>query len=159
MLKVIKAGQKGVIATLVTSLSATKAGSAEATSEDLEQSVACFDQPPNSITGPVLNDLVAKVVAFGKKLTVQEARALLEETLQVLVHITKLDDGTDRIVELAEIVGLDRGKIVVSTVFALEIEGFANGYHQCRFRGSGLPPKFLMQLEEWRVPFRLLWLR
>jgi pilus assembly protein CpaF len=161
MVKAIKAGQKGVIASVVAKTPKQNAASAENASEARNQNVQLFwsGKKLNSLTSSVLKELEGKIVTFGQGVTDEGARALLEENLQVLVHIAQLDDGTDRILEVSEVVGLDGEKLVVSVVFALEIQGHENGYHQCRIHASGLPPKFLMQLEERRVPFRLAWLQ
>jgi len=50
--------------------------------------------------------------------------------------------------------------IAISTLFHLEREGRdPRGFFKCRHVGSGLPPKFLEQLEQESVPFKLEWLR
>jgi pilus assembly protein CpaF len=152
LLKSIKAGQNGVIAGLVT--------------DTIWKQFAVNGYLPTSQitygTGfrDELTALEDMVIMFGQQLPRLEARRLLAETLQVMVRITRLDDTSHRISEISEICGLDNEKILVSTVFVLRTEGQDPnyGYHNCRLIGSGLPPKFLQQMQEENVPFQLRWL-
>ncbi len=78
----------------------------------------------------------------------------------MIIQIRRLEDGTRRVTEIAEITGMEGDTIAIATMFHLEREGRdPRGFFKCRHVGSGLPPKFLEQLEQEAVPFKLEWLR
>ncbi len=100
------------------------------------------------------------ILMCGMEMPQKAARELIASALQIIVQIKRLEDGTRRVTEIAEITGMEGDTIAISTMFALEREGRdPRGFFKCRHVGSGLPPKFLEQLEQEAVPFKLEWLR
>ena len=100
------------------------------------------------------------ILMCGMEMPQKAARELIASAIQVIVQIRRLEDGTRRCTEIAEITGMEGDTIAISTMFALEREGRdPRGFFKCRHVGSGLPPKFLEQLEQEAVPFKLEWLR
>ncbi|MBP7578132.1 MAG: CpaF family protein [Candidatus Obscuribacter sp.] len=100
------------------------------------------------------------ILMCGMEMPQKAARELIASAIQVIVQIKRLEDGTRRVTEIAEITGMEGDTIAISTMFALEREGRdPRGFFKCRHVGSGLPPKFLEQLEQEAVPFKLEWLR
>lgn len=96
----------------------------------------------------------------GVDMPAKAVRELVSGALQMIVQIRRLEDGTRRVTELAEITGMEGDVIAINTLFHLEREGRdARGFFKCKHVGSGLPPKFLEQLEQEAVPFKLEWLR
>lgn len=100
------------------------------------------------------------ILMGGMDMPAKAARELIASAIQVIVQIRRLEDGTRRVTEISEITGMEGDTIALSTLFHLEREGRdARGFFKCRHVGSGLPPKFLEQLEQESVPFKLEWLR
>jgi pilus assembly protein CpaF len=100
------------------------------------------------------------ILMSGVEMPAKAARELISSALQVIVQIRRLEDGTRRVTEVSEITGMEGDTIAISTMFHLEREGRdPRGFFKCRHVGSGLPPKFLEQLEQEAVPFKLEWLR
>lgn len=100
------------------------------------------------------------VLMAGVDMPPKAVRELIASALQVIVQIRRLEDGTRRVTEVAEITGMEGDVIAINTMFHLEREGRdARGFFKCKHVGSGLPPKFLDQLEQESVPFKLEWLR
>lgn len=100
------------------------------------------------------------ILMCGMEMPQKAARELIASAIQVIVQISRLEDGTRRVTEIAEITGMEGDTIAISSMFVLEREGRdARGFFKCRHVGSGLPPKFLEQLEQEAVPFKLEWLR
>ena len=100
------------------------------------------------------------ILMGGLDMPAKAARELIASAIQVIVQIKRLEDGTRRVTEVSEITGMEGETIAISTLFHLEREGRdARGFFKCRHVGSGLPPKFLEQLEQESIPFKLEWLR
>jgi pilus assembly protein CpaF len=100
------------------------------------------------------------ILMSGVEMPAKAARELISSAIQVIIQIRRLEDGTRRVTEIAEITGMEGDTIAISTMFHLEREGRdPRGFFKCRHVGSGLPPKFLEQLEQEAVPFKLEWLR
>lgn len=100
------------------------------------------------------------ILMSGVEMPAKAARELIASAIQVIIQIRRLEDGTRRVTEIAEINGMEGDTIAISTMFHLEREGRdPRGFFKCRHVGSGLPPKFLEQLEQEAVPFKLEWLR
>ncbi len=100
------------------------------------------------------------ILMGGMEMPQKAARELIASAIQVIIQIRRLEDGTRRVTEMAEITGMEGEIIALSTLFTLEREGRdPRGFFKCRHIGSGLPPKFLEKLEQEAVPFKLEWLR
>jgi pilus assembly protein CpaF len=100
------------------------------------------------------------ILMSGVEMPAKAARELISSAIQLIVQIRRLEDGTRRVTEISEITGMEGDTIAISTMFHLEREGRdPRGFFKCRHVGSGLPPKFLEQLEQEAVPFKLEWLR
>jgi pilus assembly protein CpaF len=100
------------------------------------------------------------ILMSGIEMPAKAARELIASAIQVIVQIRRLEDGTRRVTEVSEISGMEGDTIAISTMFHLEREGRdPRGFFKCRHVGSGLPPKFLDQLEQEAVTFKLEWLR
>ncbi len=100
------------------------------------------------------------ILMGGMDMPAKAARELIASAIQVIIQIKRLEDGTRRVTEVAEITGMEGETIALATLFHLEREGRdARGFFKCRHVGSGLPPKFMDQIEQEAVPFKLEWLR
>ncbi|MBX9690003.1 MAG: CpaF family protein [Candidatus Obscuribacterales bacterium] len=100
------------------------------------------------------------ILMGGLDMPAKAARELIASAIQVIIQIKRLEDGTRRVTEVAEITGMEGETIALSTLFHLEREGRdARGFFKCRHVGSGLPPKFMDQIEQEAIPFKLEWLR
>jgi pilus assembly protein CpaF len=100
------------------------------------------------------------ILMGGMDMPAKAARELIASAIQVIIQIKRLEDGTRRVTEVAEITGMEGETIAISTLFHLEREGRdARGFFKCRHVGSGLPPKFMDQIEQEAIPFKLEWLR
>ena len=100
------------------------------------------------------------ILMSGTEMPQKAARELIASAIQVIIQIRRLEDGTRRVTEIAEINGMEGETIAISTLFNLEREGRdPRGFFKCKHVGSGLPPKFLEKLEQEAVPFKLDWLR
>ncbi|MBX9694265.1 MAG: CpaF family protein [Cyanobacteria bacterium] len=100
------------------------------------------------------------ILMAGMDMPQKAARELISSAIQLIVQIRRLEDGTRRITEIAEITGMEGDTISLATLFSLERHGRdAKGFFICEHVGSGLPPKFLEKLEQEAVQFSLQWLK
>jgi pilus assembly protein CpaF len=100
------------------------------------------------------------ILMAGMDMPAKAARELISSAIQLIIQIRRLEDGTRRVTEVAEITGMEGDIIALSSLFHLEREGRdSRGFFKCRHVGSGLPPKFLEQLEQESIPFKMEWLR
>jgi len=80
-------------------------------------------------------------------------RALREQTasaLDVVIQLARLSDGTRKLVELAEITGMEGNMITTQTVFTFDqIDVGDNGKVIGDFHASGVMPNFLKRLERY----------
>jgi pilus assembly protein CpaF len=75
-------------------------------------------------------------------------RAQIVSALDIIVQIERMRDGTRRITEVAEVVGLEEETIVMAPLFTLKYAGEnADGTLRGTFEASGIRPRFLTRLE------------
>src|SRR4029077_15535919 len=72
----------------------------------------------------------------------------LASAIKMVVQISRLQDGTRKIVNIAEVRGVKDGRIDVQDIFLFERLGVTDaGKVQGRFRASGEPPNILARLK------------
>jgi pilus assembly protein CpaF len=68
--------------------------------------------------------------------------------LDLIVQIERMRDGTRRVTEVSEVVGMEQDIITLGTLFAFKYEGQnPDGTVTGRFEATGLRPRFLARLE------------
>lgn len=72
----------------------------------------------------VVARLETMVLMSGINLTLFEVRKLISTTLQMVVHVERLQDGSRKITYITEIRGLDSGEIVFNDLFTYNLERF-----------------------------------
>jgi pilus assembly protein CpaF len=76
----------------------------------------------------------------------------LVSAIRMVVQISRLQDGTRKIVNIAEVRGIKDGRIDVQDIFLFERLGMTDaGKVQGRFRGSGEPPNVLARLKTYGI--------
>jgi len=75
-------------------------------------------------------------------------RQQISSALQVVIHLTRLHDGSRKVTNITEVTGLDEDEgVTVQEIFAFERTGLAGGGRVTgRFRASGVRPHFLERL-------------
>jgi len=75
-------------------------------------------------------------------------RQQISSALQVVIHLTRLHDGSRKVTNITEVTGLDEEQgVTVQEIFAFERTGLAgDGRVTGRFRATGLRPHFLERL-------------
>jgi pilus assembly protein CpaF len=84
-------------------------------------------------------------------------RALREQVasaLDVIVQLTRLSDGSRKVVEFAEVTGMEGSTITTQTIFKFDQRGVENGKVVGEFVATGVMPSFMDRLERhgFRIP-------
>jgi pilus assembly protein CpaF len=100
------------------------------------------------------------ILMSGIDMPLRSARELIASAVQIIIQINRLEDGTRRVTEIAEITGMEGDVISINTLFTLEREGRdARGFFKCRHVSTGLPPKLTDKLEQEAVTIKQEWFR
>lgn len=84
------------------------------------------------------------VLMSGMDLPVRAIREQIASALDLIVHISRLSDGTRRIVNISEIVGLEADRITMQEVFTFVQTGLGEGGEVLgRLEPTGSVPTFL----------------
>ena len=75
-------------------------------------------------------------------------RGQIVSALDVIVQVERMRDGTRRVTEVSEVVGMEEDVITLSNLFTFQYEGEnRDGTLKGTFAGSGVQPRFLKRLE------------
>jgi pilus assembly protein CpaF len=78
------------------------------------------------------------------------ARRQIASAIQVVVQLSRLSDGTRRVMSIAEIVGMEGDVITMQDIFAFEREGVdEDGNVLGQFGPSGIRPTFAERLKQY----------
>jgi pilus assembly protein CpaF len=84
-------------------------------------------------------------------------RALREQmasAIDVIVQLSRLSDGSRKLVEFSEVTGMEGTTITTQTIFKFEQRGVENGKVIGEFVATGVMPSFMERLERYgfRIP-------
>jgi pilus assembly protein CpaF len=75
-------------------------------------------------------------------------RGQIVSALDLIIQIERMRDGTRRIIEVAEVVGLEEDVITLATLFVFKYQGEnPDGTLRGSFEPTGIRPRFLPRLE------------
>ena len=63
------------------------------------------------------------MVLMGANLPLEAIRRQIASGVDVLVHLARMRDKTRKVLEISEVIGMDRGEIVTRTLFRRNKEG------------------------------------
>lgn len=94
--------------------------------------------------------LETMVLMAGFDLPIRAIREQMSSALDVLIHLSRLNDGTRRVVQVSEVEGMEGDTVVLQDVFYYDYSmGIGeDGKFLGRLKGTGLRPKFAQQLED-----------
>ncbi|HET6211354.1 MAG TPA: CpaF family protein [Micromonosporaceae bacterium] len=95
-----------------------------------------------------LSRLETMVLMAGMDLPVRAIRDQVASAIDVIVHLNRLRDGTRRITQISEVLGLDGDTVVLQDLFVFDYRSGTDnfGRNQGSVRPTGLRPKFLEHL-------------
>ncbi|HKY15668.1 MAG TPA: hypothetical protein VJM33_12150, partial [Microthrixaceae bacterium] len=91
--------------------------------------------------------LETMVLMAGMDLPMRAVREQVASALDLVVHLTRLRDGSRRVTQIEEVVGMDGDDIVLSTLYQFEYEGIdEEGRFVGELRPTGQRPGFSERL-------------
>ena len=95
----------------------------------------------------MLSRLETMVLMAGVDLPLRAIREQVSAAVDLIVHQTRMKDGTRRIQYITEVQGMEGDVIVMQDVFLFEQTGVIDGKIQGRLRATGIRPKFVEKFE------------
>lgn len=89
-----------------------------------------------------LRRIETMVLMAGMELPLRAIREQVASALELVVHMERMRDGTRRVVQVAEIQGMEGDNIVMQDIFMFEQTGIVNGRVMGTLKATGLRPKF-----------------
>jgi pilus assembly protein CpaF len=83
----------------------------------------------------------------GMELPARAIREQVSSAIDLIVHQSRMRDGTRKIVNITEISGMEGEVITMTDIFVFEQTGIENGQIVGRLRPTGLRPKFMDKIE------------
>jgi pilus assembly protein CpaF len=83
----------------------------------------------------------------GYDLPIRAIREQIASAIDLIVHIDRMRDGTRRLVNITELVGMEGDIITLTDIFQFEQSGFEEGKIVGQLRSTGLRPNFLDRIE------------
>jgi pilus assembly protein CpaF len=101
-----------------------------------------------------LSRLETMMLMAGINLPERALREQVASALDVIVQLTRLSDGSRKVVEFAEVTGMEGATITTQTIFKFDQRGVENGKVVGEFVATGVMPSFMDRLERhgFRIP-------
>jgi pilus assembly protein CpaF len=100
-----------------------------------------------------ISRLETMVLMAGMDLPVRAIREQIAAAVDVIVHLTRMRDGTRRVTHLTEVEGMEGDIITLQDVFLFDYEAGIDehGYFRGRTRPTGIRPQFVDRLTHYGV--------
>jgi len=101
-----------------------------------------------------LSRLETMMLMAGIHLPERALREQVASALDVIVQLTRMSDGSRKVIEFAEITGMEGNTITTQTIFKYEQRGVENGKVIGEYVATGVMPAFMERLERhgFRIP-------
>ena len=101
----------------------------------------------------VLSRLETMTLMAGMELTIKAVREQIAAAIDVIVHVARLQDGTRRVTQVSEVVGLEGDTVTMQDLFVFRFAGQLDdrGRVLGRLSATGLRPLFLERLADRNV--------
>jgi pilus assembly protein CpaF len=95
----------------------------------------------------MLARLETMVLMAGVDLPLRAIREQVSSAVDLIIHQSRLKDGSRRITNITEVQSMEGDVIVMQDVFVFEQTGVVEGKIQGRLRPTGIRPKFVEKFE------------
>lgn len=95
--------------------------------------------------------LETMVLMAGMDLPLRAIRQQIASAVDVIIHVSRLRDGSRKVVAVSEIVGMEGDTILMQDIFRFEIEGFENGRVIGQLRPTGIRPRLVERLADYDI--------
>ncbi len=93
-----------------------------------------------------LRRIETMVLMAGMELPLKAIREQVASSIELIVHLERLKDGTRKIVQVSEVQGMEGDTVVMQDIFVFNQTGIKNGVVQGELKATGLRPRFLRKL-------------
>ena len=94
-----------------------------------------------------LRRIETMVLMAGLDLPLRAIREQVASAIELVVHLERMRDGTRRVVQVAEVQGMEGESVVMQDLFVFEQTGVQNGRVLGKLKSTGLRPKFSEKFE------------
>jgi len=97
----------------------------------------------------VISRLETMVLMAGMELPIRAIREQIASAFDIIVNQARMKDGTRKIVEISEVVGMESDVVTLQTLYRFVPEGFDNsGKALGRYEATGIRPKVIGKMED-----------
>jgi len=93
-----------------------------------------------------LRRIETMVLMAGMELPLKAIREQVANSIELVIHLERLNDGTRKIVKVSEVQGMEGDTIVMQDLFYFKQTGLKNGIVQGSLKATGLRPQFLHKM-------------
>lgn len=90
-----------------------------------------------------LRRIETMVLMAGMELPLKAIREQVASSIELIVHMERMKDGTRKVVQVAELQGLEGDQYVMQDLFVFRQTGMSNGRVEGAFVSTGLRPRFM----------------
>lgn len=87
------------------------------------------------------------VLMAGMELPLKAIREQIASSIELVVHLERLKDGTRKVVQVSEVQGMEGDTIVMQDLFVFNQVGIKNGVVVGALKSTGLRPRFMTKLQ------------
>ena len=98
-----------------------------------------------------LRRLETMVLMAGMDLPLRAIREQIASALDCVIHLERMSDGSRKVVQVAEVLGMEGDVVVMQDIFRFEQTGLENGRIVGRLQPLGIRPKFSARLEKANI--------
>jgi pilus assembly protein CpaF len=104
----------------------------------------------------VLSRLETMVLMAGMDLTIRAVREQIASAIHLIVHVARLQDGSRRVTQVTEVVGMEGDVITLQDLFLFDYSPGVDerGRVLGQLRATGLRPNFLERLADRNISLR-----
>ena len=94
-----------------------------------------------------LRRLETMVLMSGMDLPLRAIREQVSSSIDCIIHLERMSDGCRRVIQVAEVQGMEGDVVVMQDIFRFQQSGFKEGRILGRLEPTGIRPKFADKLE------------
>ncbi|MCJ7695979.1 MAG: CpaF family protein [Anaerolineaceae bacterium] len=95
-----------------------------------------------------LRRIETMVLMAGMELPLKAIREQVASSVEMIIHLERMKDGTRKIVKVSEVQGMESDTIVMQDIFVFNQIGIENGIVQGSLKPTGLRPQFMHKMKE-----------
>ncbi len=95
-----------------------------------------------------ISRLEVMCISSGMDLPIRAIREQIASAVDMVIYMSRLRDGSRKIMEIAEVEGLEGDSVMLTNIFSFERTGTRDNKVQGQLRSSGITPRFIDAIED-----------